>query len=41
MQKNQVTASDVSFAETIGVNRSLGVKIFHKREQAMQWLADD
>ena len=38
IQESQVTAEDISFTETVGVNRGVRVKIFHEKEQAMHWL---
>ncbi|MFC1604120.1 hypothetical protein ACFL5F_03745 [Planctomycetota bacterium] len=38
IKESQATVKDISFAETVGVNRSVRVKIFHKKEQALHWL---
>ena len=37
-QKSQATAEDLLFAETVGMNRGVRVKIFHEKEAALQWL---
>jgi len=36
--ESQATAEDISFGETVGVNRGVLVKIFYDEEQALQWL---
>lgn len=38
LDKNQKTEKDLSFAETVGVNRGIMIKIFYDRELALQWL---
>jgi hypothetical protein len=38
IEQSQMTAEDITFAETVGVNRGVRVKIFHEKKQALQWL---
>lgn len=40
LDKNQKTKKDLSFAEDVGVNRGVIMKIFYDRELALQWLAE-
>lgn len=35
---SQVTKKDISFVETIGMNRGVMVRIYYEKEQALQWL---
>jgi hypothetical protein len=37
-EQSQVTAKDIAFAETVGVNRGLMMKVFHEEEKALEWL---
>ena len=41
IQQSQMTVEDISFAETVGVNRGVKIKIFHEKEQALQWLDNE
>ena len=38
IEESQATKKDISFAETVGSNRAVQVKIFHEKEQALHWL---
>jgi hypothetical protein len=38
IQQSQVTERDIAFAETVGFNRGVQVKIFHDKEPALRWL---
>lgn len=38
IQKSQVTAEDISSAETVAVNRGVLMKVFCEKEPALQWL---
>ena len=38
VQPSQITAEDVSFAETVAANRGIHIRIFSKRETSLQWL---
>ena len=41
LDKNQKTEKDLSFAETVAVNRGIQIKIFFDRELALQWLDEE
>ncbi len=38
IQPSQATAEDISFAETVGLNRGIQVKVFYEQGHALQWL---
>jgi hypothetical protein len=38
LKKNQKTEKDLIFAETVGENRGVLIKIFYDRKPALQWL---
>lgn len=38
IRESQATAADISFVETVVLNRGVQVKIFYEKKQALQWL---
>jgi hypothetical protein len=40
-EQSQVTAKDIAFAETVGVNRGRMMKVFHSEEEALLWLKQE
>lgn len=38
--ESQTTANDISFVETVGINRGVRVKIFKQKDKALQWLSN-
>lgn len=35
--KNQITVDDIIFGENVAVNRGIQMKVFYKREDALNW----